>query len=70
MHVIREMIGCKRMDEVLRRAEDRTVWHSIAAHINLRTLIQHCGKVSYFAIKVCEAELYALLYLTISDLEL
>ena len=40
MDAIRELIGSGRMEEVLRFAEDRSVWRSIAANINLDTALR------------------------------
>ena len=37
---IKELIGCVRVDEVLRQAEDRSAWRSIAANINLDTTLR------------------------------
>ena len=44
MDGIKEVIGCETVGEVLRRAEDRSVWRSIAANINLDTALRY-GKV-------------------------
>ena len=40
MDGIKEVIGCERMDEILRRAEDRSLWRSITANINLDTALR------------------------------
>ena len=40
MDGIRELIGCGRTEEVLRYAEDRRAWRSIAANINLDTALR------------------------------
>ena len=40
MDGIKELIGCERMDEVLRLAEDRSAWRSIAANINIDTALR------------------------------
>ena len=40
MDGIKELVGCVRMDEVLRLAEDRSAWRSVAANINLDTALR------------------------------
>ena len=40
MDGIKDVVGCVTMGEVLRRAEDRSVWRSIAADINLDTALR------------------------------
>ena len=39
MDSIKELLGCGNMSEVLRLAEDRRVWRSIDANVNLDTAL-------------------------------
>ena len=40
MDGIKEVVGCGRIDEVLRLAEDRSAWRSIVADINVDTALR------------------------------
>ena len=40
MDLVRELIGCGRTEKVLRYAEDRRAWRSIAANINMYTALR------------------------------
>ena len=40
MDGIKELIGCVRMYELLRLAEERSTWRSIAANINIDTALR------------------------------
>ena len=37
MDSIKELVGCGSISEVVRLAENKSVWHSIAANVNLET---------------------------------
>ena len=38
MDGIKEVMGCERIEEVVRLAEERTSWQSIVANINIVTV--------------------------------
>ena len=40
MDSIKELVGCGSMSEVMRLAEDRSVWRYIAANVNLDTTLR------------------------------
>ena len=37
---IKELIGCEKMSEVLKLAEDRSTWRFIVANINVDTALR------------------------------